>query len=241
MPIRRRRVARKRPARKARRAPARRAHTGLHGSNIAKIAETQESVTFNANTPQLAQFSITDFPRASAVATNFKWYRATHVTYTYNPEYNVFQEGSGVTKPYFYSVMVRDGNPASAVSQAILIEQGAKPRSFASQVKLSYKPNLTQVMEAAYLNSDSTTKKQLGIKPVFNAWINTATPIGQVVEPVIVGTQPAVTPEPILNNVQYYGHGWNVSAANASALIGYYSVTVHWEFKEPNAVRLLTQ
>jgi len=109
-----------------------------------RVIETFEAVDINSNQSTQHVFTLAQFARASNIATNFKWYRAARVVWTYDPLYNTFQDGvNAASKPYMYTVMNRaqqeNANNMGTVQQ--FQSTGARPVPFVSQKKVSYKPN----------------------------------------------------------------------------------------------------
>jgi len=125
--------------------------------------------------------------------------------------------------------MNRTGSPN--LSLASLEAQGAKPLSFTSQRKISYKPNLLQALAVAVRTSGQNDGfANIGNTPVYDRWIATQ---GFLTNDPIPTTQ-TYTPEPNINNPVYYGHSYWVNQEGTNSVnIG--SVTYHcvWEFKDP--------
>jgi len=87
-------------------------------------------------------FSLSQFPRACAVAASFQWYKAAKVTWTYEPCFNTFQSGAAATsKPYLYIVMNRTQNQNNLPALNQIQACGAKPVALVSTRKITYKPN----------------------------------------------------------------------------------------------------
>jgi len=262
------RVNRKRraaPRRKAprRKAPRRKGGKGMGGKQFASMKETV-SVPHAINSNQLYNnfFSLNQFPRASAVAPNFKWYRAVKVEWEYLPIFNTFQEeatvGSltGYGVPYLYMLMNRTQDSYSpsvnAVDQQAWIESsGARPRTLSSKKVFTYKPNwcssglLTNVVTQGTPNQIASIAPQ-GLKKEFGWLACPNKPIlanGQILPGII---QPVSDTDQLLtnssqvavttNNVVYNGHDIFVQQTNAAENTSVASaiLTVHWEFKDAN-------
>jgi len=136
MPARRQRNRRVR--RVARRKAGKRVAKRSGTSQYAKITETYAFTDINPGLNYNFDFNLSQFIRASQLAPNFKWYKAAKVTWTIEPLYNTFQDGTAgteVTMPYYYSVM----NRTQDNSQLLLTDfqaMGCKPKKMISkQVK----------------------------------------------------------------------------------------------------------
>jgi len=144
MPLRRRRPQKKRPLR---RRPVRKGQVMpaiAEKGQTCRVIETYEAVDINSNQGTQHVFNLAQFARASNIATNFKWYRAARVTWTYDPLYNTFQDGvNAASKPYMYTVMNRaqQENTINMGTVQQFQSTGARPTPFITQKKISYKPN----------------------------------------------------------------------------------------------------
>ena len=130
-------LRRRRPTRKPR----------VSHSDVARIHEVVEFEDVTANTVQGLNFSLFQFPRASELAPNFKWYRAAKVEWLIDPNYNIYAEGAvggiangSTTVPYLYHRMNRNQD-GFIYTIRNLQAMGAKPIKFTKQLKYSYKPN----------------------------------------------------------------------------------------------------
>jgi hypothetical protein len=179
-----------------------------------------------ANQTYSEYFNIQECPRALTVARSFRWYRLKSVRYIYTPEYNVFQEGVGNTKPYMFRVMNRTGdNALLTVNQ--MESMGAVPIPFTKTIKFSYKPNLIQAVQLGGSRTNDATLP-IGAQPLFHKWLATKwnyTPS----QP----NPPAFNTQGIPNCPNYFGHQYNIRAGNAAAILGNTEVHLVWEFKEP--------
>jgi len=151
-----------------RRKPARRPRRKLRMPKMAdkgqtcRVIETFEAVDLNSNQPIQHTFNLAQFPRACNIAPNFRFYRAAKVIYTYDPLYNTFQDGvNAASKPYMYSVMNRAQqlNQGGMNSVQSFQVAGARPVSFTSQKKISYKPNWCSpgLLQVRQLNTPPTS------------------------------------------------------------------------------------
>jgi len=135
---------RARRARKPNRKPRRKIGRRSGGAKVSQMARISETIEFNKLTPNLqmnAAFTINQFERARTLATNFRWYKPTKVTWTLTPQYNTFQGGvSSPSVPYVYTVMNRTQD-SSAMTLSDFLSQGAKPHKLTSSRKITYRPN----------------------------------------------------------------------------------------------------
>lgn len=92
-------------------------------------------------------FSIGEFPRASRLASLYKFYKADYVEWEYTPQYNTFQDDlaeSNQQIPYMYSIMNRtqDANIVpTAQTVQFMQSMGVSPKKFTNKVVIRYKPN----------------------------------------------------------------------------------------------------
>lgn len=204
----------------------------------ASIVETINDIdgTYNPNQLYAETLSLALFARARSLATQFQFYRAKKVTYTYEPLYNTFQQGSPVTKPYIYMMMNRTQLPFTG-GLAQLQASGARPKPFTSLVKLSYTPNwCSSGLVASIGNPVAFTNDvaSIGIKKEYG-WLacptsDNGTNADVVEQPTNLSTvfdsQVAVN-----NNVPYNGHVVYIDQTTGSGGIARLTIQVHWEFK----------
>jgi len=113
------------------------------GGQTARIKETVEFTDLNPGIGYDFCFNLSEFRRASALAPNFKWYKASLVEWTIEPLYNTFQDGTTggeVTLPYMYMTMNRTQDVLS-LGLADLQGMGAKPKKLVAKTVIKYKPN----------------------------------------------------------------------------------------------------
>ena len=246
MPIRRKRASRK-PRRNNRKPRmggrmGRSAGPSLAASGrnqFASIVETIKDIdgAYLPNTPYGETFSLADFNRAKALATNFQYYRAKSVTYTYEPLYNTFQAGGSSTKPYIYLMMNRTQlNYAGGLDE--IQHSGGRPKAFTSLHKVTYKPNWCSpgliatdhdnpVNGAAQLGS----MKQFGwlTCPTLDFGANDANDVlDSALNPSSNYTEPIVV---VTNNVKYNGHLVFIDQPGNDQPVARVTIQVHWEFK----------
>jgi len=109
---------------------------------MARIVETLEFADLTVKDTYQSVFSLSQFPRACAVAGNFQFYKAVKVVWSYEPLYNTFQSGNAaISKPYIYMLMNRTQNQNNATTLQNIQACGAKPRALVSKIVIAYKPN----------------------------------------------------------------------------------------------------
>jgi len=252
-PVRRPRRARK-PARKAR---VRRGLGTFATNQIARIVESLEFVDVNPGVNYNFQFNLSQFIRASTLAPNFKWYRATKVEWTIEPLYNVFQDGtagSEVTMPYYYSVM----NRTQDSSQLTLLDyqaMGCKPRKMTTKQVMKYRPNwCSGGLNLQWYNALTGTYEAtptVGLKAQYSYLASPrqeipATTNASLTNPILPDVQnpPATTvtaAQVYTNAVVYNGHSIFIDQGVPTGVLqpcGKVVCTVHWEFKDPQSSNL---
>lgn len=224
---------RRRPVRR----PRRSAQTSgrIQTKQYARCVESVMFTQVSANTDTNYQFDISLFVRASAVAKNFKFYRAKRVVWTYIPEYNTFQSQVGnSTAPQMSMIMNRTGDN-TAWTPAEYDAQGAVPKLFTSQRVIAYKPNLCQPFNVTLgaVSPDPgglvPTTGILGNTPVYNRWIGTG---GYSLESNSPGPTEIIIRS---DKTPYYGHAcyWYVTSVGNTQPIASVFCEVEWEFKDP--------
>lgn len=159
MAFRRRRFQKKRSFKKRRTGPKRSfkkrsiksRHAPLKKGTGAHTVETLDfgPINLNSGSPYELAFQISQFERAVAIQQEFRFYRATHVTWTLEPAYdqypaNVVLAVTGTVSadsiPYVYIKMDRTG---SAPFQSLddFQDSGLKPRKWDRKIVTKYRPN----------------------------------------------------------------------------------------------------
>lgn len=250
--------ARRRPARRPRRAPRRNPmkRRGKKGGKLAvpramraapdqyaKVIESIQITDSFSNQPYGRVFTLTDFDRASLIATNYKWYKAAKVTWTYTPLYNTFQDqpGATVSKPQIYFSMNRTQDNF-VVSQGSILAQGSRPQQFTSNKVISYVPNWCSPGLMVKARDPGTGNVldivQCGVKAQTD-WLNTpnVTLVGGQLQRLNVPTDLSSAGFiPVLNavdNVMYNGHVDYVYQENSTEPVYSLICTVTWLFKQP--------
>lgn len=235
---------RKAPARRGRRIP--RAMPVMAGKNqVASCIETLDLGVCLTNAGQLNTFTLGQFPRAYAMATLFSFYKASKVTWTYEPLYNTFQEGVGaVGKPYILLSMNRQQESLSA-GYRNLLSAGARPVPLAGIKKISYVPNwcspgLTHIT-ANFSTGDLSNLQATGLQKQFD-WIATpaTTPLGafnpgssdNYTDVINETTSTNAVVNMNYVNVAYNGHASHIFQDGAlNTPIARLTCQVHWVFK----------
>jgi len=227
-------------------------HTGK--LQTAKIIETVEFNDLTSNQVIHANFAIGQFERASALAPNFKFYKAAKVSWNLEPLYNVFQEGttSALSVPYLYTVMNRTQD---AVGQVVgdLQAMGARPKKLVAKHTTTYRPNWCSPGLTTYSRSMTapyfvTAVQNMGLKTQYGYLPCPNTNTGSV------GTTSAMSPDWFpnstiapgevslpaqisLNQVVYNGHAYFIDQlvnAAADIKVARLTCTVEWHFKDPH-------
>jgi len=210
------------PRRKA--APRRRAakkfpkSTGL-ANNFANVIETyQAAVDIEAGQAYSLAPKLRSFPRASAVGSNFQFYRCSKVEYKFEPYYNTFQDTSGgATVPQLFWVMNRNGTQPTTLSIPWFQEQGVKPHKLIKDYVISYKPNTLVQLN----NNVVSPPAQTSVAEAWDKWINTFE--------VQSGNY-------VLNDdCEFQGHVMMVDEkiSTPTTAVARMTITAHWEFDKP--------
>lgn len=236
----RRRAAGKRVARKSKKSQK--------AGQYATITETIQAEDLLANTDTAAVFNLSQFQRASRIASNFKWYKAAKVTYSLVPLFNTFQEGIAVDSvPYLYTVMNRTQD---GLAQTVfdLQAMGAKPARLVGKKTISYVPNWCSGGLSTY-SFDPVTRNVIGgtNQGLRAQYAYLACPDSFSGAPDIPFTLNPIEPSPGLvnasmtainaNQVTYNGHNYFVDQLFSGGLtntVARLTCTVTWLFKDPH-------
>jgi len=253
MPIRRRAVRRyrRKPNRRVRRKAA------AKGREIASLTECISIASFNSNSLAVNTFQLSQFPRASQVAANYKFYKATHCEWTYTPQFNLYAQNNSLgssTMPYMYSQMNRtqDSLPASAQNpantRAFLESAGVAPVLFNRKRVVKYVPNwCSPGLSYAVTNNSNPNQPVIastasaGLKTQYGWLAAPQTSTNSAVQrnsllPISpqIGNPPQELAVPVYTNlVQYNGHAtfFRQDTQVAQASIGFLTLKVRWAFK----------
>lgn len=206
--------------------------------NYARVVETDEFATqsYALGAQRVVGLSTVAFPRAAAVAIQYKWYRLAKIDWEYRPKYNVFQEATASTAtpsiPYLWTLRAKEMPVASfdpLVGTGVLNnyqECGAVMRKFNRKITLRYKPN---TLERTTIQSQAVPDNTHNVfSPVYNKWFPTQDPNN------------ASTDVDNIPSVIYYGHYDYVDQDTVSAVQPAFDVFLRctWEFKEPQLPNL---
>lgn len=143
----RRRMAGKRVARK---------RAGKPATQYATIKETIEFKDLAPNTAYSLLFNLSQFSRASALAKNFRFYKAMKVEWALEPLYNIYYDNAtGDTVPYLYKVMDRTQDTLGITLQDIQ-GMGAKPIKLVSKKTFTFTPNWCSGGLTTYVNNEAS-------------------------------------------------------------------------------------
>jgi len=232
------------------------------GGQMARIKETVSFVDLDPNLGYNFNFNLSQFRRASALAPNFKFYKATRVEWTIEPLYNTFQDGTTgaeVTVPYMYLTMNRTQDQTGIVL-ADIQAMGAKPQKLVGKKTISYVPNWCSPGLNTYANSQFMTPSggvanalvritNLGLKAQYSLLASPDTVDAnnaQNVPSYIVPSIPPGTNQDGLNainanQVVYNGHTvWIDQEVPTGTLqpVARVVCTVHWVFVGPHCTYL---
>jgi hypothetical protein len=193
------------------------------------LHETIAGGTVAPNTVYNTNICLYDFARSKALAQYFQWYRIVKVEYRYTPYFNVSQQPGAVATqpslPQMLMVMNRNGWQAWS-TRAQLEAQGARPRLFTKNLKVSYRPN--NIIQTAYAGQgnypSTTTNTAVGVSERTFGWISTKDPTSSAAASL---------------QVPYYGHSVLFAEDNAGTLaqgIGNCEIHIWVEYKEASAI-----
>lgn len=186
------------------------------------------------------------FKRATILASQYKFYRATRVEYQYTPLFSTYQAGAGASVPYLYQVMNRNGEQqptnvsgVATLSRQLLQRMGATPTKLTKQIVKSYKPNtlVGTASQHRLSNGGSLGKTEAFISwnftPKYDEWISTEAL--KTSYPIMQGTG---ADSAIMSPPNYYGHWWYIQQDDPNELVPVCDVLVkiHFEFKDPRSL-----
>jgi len=193
-------------------------------ANYASGTETLGShidIPATPDEPAFINNSMSEFERAALIIDNYRFYRITYISYTYEALYDQFNEKSatagtytGNQLPQVYFLMCRDATDTYATSAA-METAGVRPRKFDRNLTFKYKPNTLGATNI--FNTGTAGYNGILPKISFNDWIPTQNTAGNA------------------NNLNALYNGHLISFTNIpTATRIFYKVTIHWEAKEPN-------
>lgn len=208
--------------------------------NVARITETHEFGVLVANTDINAGFSIANFPRATALAQNFRYFRAKRCVYRMVPYYNTYQSGGTAVRPSYRLIMNRTGDN-TAWTVAEYDAQGSVPKVFVKEITTKYTPNLVQSVQIQPNsainvyggNVADSTFVSVGSRPIFNQWLATES-FGIYTNIAATPNIPGTLTYNNRPNVMYWGHSVLITVPGSGAInVGVLTCEVEWEFKDP--------
>jgi hypothetical protein len=224
------------------------------------VTETFELQNIPSNINNHFGFSLNQFVRAQRVGINYRWYKAAKVTWTMEPQFNVYQSGgTGPALPFIYTRMNRTGD-LTVLNVNDLLAMGAKPKKFTSNVKLSYVPNwcspglITQAVVAvpgSILGAINNVFMN-GLRPQ-KGWLATPDDVQLRADTAVRQFQSQVNNQGANNNgntpssvpgsgaapvtaatVAYQGHDMYIEQIRSPTVVSCkVSCTVEWVFKDP--------
>jgi len=229
---------------------------GVRGglNDFGQMATIKETVAFQDLDPNLGynfNFNLSQFVRASALAPNFKFYKAKSVEWCIEPLYNTFQDGTTggeVTIPYMYLTMNRTQD-STGINLPDIQAMGAKPQKLVGRKVIRYVPNwcspgliAVQFLGPSGGNAQSTygLQKQFSYLacPDTNLGMNNGSafiPSSAPNQNIPFSNAPAMTM--FANKVVYNGHTVWVDQEVATGTlqpVARVTCTVTWHFKDPH-------
>lgn len=257
MPLRRRRVFRKRRAARRplrrrgglRKGVFRRSARSLIAKPTSQYGTVTETITLpdlSGNAPYQYDLNLSQFPRSVAVTALYQFYRLKYVEFKYIPKYPMGTQAApgaqagdyayGRPMRFFY-MMNRLGTEPLTSSLEVFEKKGCKPIPFGDSrgkaVIVKYKPNLMSAVQSIGPQNPGINSTQTTITPVFNRWINRW------------ATDYSGSPSPQYDvdntNNDYEGHlVWiddfnlsTLSPPNDEQIVSEVRVTAVWEYKTP--------
>jgi len=245
-----RRVAKRKGNRKGKKS----GHLNTRAPQFARIVETVNIQDAPSNTLNTLGFCLNDFNRARFESNNWQFFKAAKVTWTYEPLYNTYQDGTGtaLSKPYLYTRMNRTQDKVIPFGLGGLQGAGAMPKAMVSTIKQTYRPNwnIQGLTIGSQPSGGSYGVAALGARCEYG-WINNSPYLqtqysatsrlpGQLnpsqtgaVSGILSGTTVSQVPSYCL----YNGHDFYIDQKNAdptaTAPICRITMTVEWHFKGP--------
>lgn len=203
----------------------------------AVVVESHELIA----TPEGGNFighQLDQYPRALAVAKNYRYYRCRKVEISFIPYANLFAPGTAFPELYFQidrtQGIVLPGATLPLPTKNMMLARGVMPIKWTGVVNKSYSPSVCR-LENLWQNKlgDSLT----GIAgttttPVLYKWYAT--------QQVAYGDPPQNAASPVMGNyspasLRYFGAAYFIDQplAPPSAVLGTIKMRVHWEFKQP--------
>ena len=172
-------VPRRRPAAKRRQrrsAPGRSAKPRRkmvrRGIEYASCKEVYTVDNMQSNTPYSdTEQNLGDYPRASAIAKNYQFFRIKYIKYKFIARYNTFQgtsnEANAFPIPYMYTMVDKGGALPTTTTIAQLKGEGARPIKFTRDINVAWKPGVS------IMTSNNENTAVLGTSYKISPWILT--------------------------------------------------------------------
>lgn len=211
---------------------------------MANIVETIEFNRLSPNVVQACTFSLSQFQRAKVLATNFRWYKPTSVTWKIEPQFGTYQAvANGPTVPYLYTIMNRTQD-SSFMTLSDMLTQGARPVRLVGAKSLSYRPNwcspalIAQNVQqgvgfGGYLN-------QIALAGMTSAygWLQAPDVTGGSLAPLMNLQGGTTVNSPVTNNPAstiFNGHQYYIDQQVTAGTTPTFKIscTVKWSFKDP--------
>lgn len=220
-----------------------------------QMAQIVETIEFNKLAPNVVQsctFNIGQFERARTLATNFRWYKPTHVTWKIEPQFGTYQAvPGGSTVPYLYTLMNRTQD-SSFMTLSDMLTQGARPVKLTATKSLSYRPNwcspalLSQnvVSLPGQFGGAVNQIAMAGLTAQYG-WLQAPNNLlgGAAITPIFqVGYAPGVVTNTTVSNnaatTLYNGHQYYVEQQTVTTGVPTFKITctVKWSFKDPKNI-----
>lgn len=215
MPIKRRRVYRKKPRMPRRKVMRKRT------SNVpewASLSETKDFGALNVGTSyNINDVQLSAFPRASAVAQGYQYFRIKLLKFIITPLLDTFSSGGATQVPYFHWVINKTGSGYVGLTKDWYLQNGAKPRRFDDKnVVIQYAPavliDTVEAGAAGVVNQPNL--------PKVRQWLTTnADAFGAVFNP---------------STVSHTGHYQLITSEGSTQAMTYrMTMTAEFEFKKP--------
>lgn len=143
--------------------------------------ETIVASDLSGNVPYAFSHVLSSYSRASAITSQFQFYRLRKVVWDLAPKFPLglglatAPAANNVARPMrFYYLMNRQGNQPANINLDWFLDNGCKPKIFGSStarsLRITYRPNLTDSL--SYGGPDNSAEQQISVMPVFNKWVN---------------------------------------------------------------------
>lgn len=234
-PIRRRRLLKRRVVKGRMRKPLFRT-LNANRQDRAVVVESHELTA----TPEGGNFvghQLAQYPRALAVAQNYRYYKCKKVELEFIPYANLFAPGTAFPELYFQVDRVQGVLPPAAIipipTKNIMLARGVMPIKWTSNIRKSYVPSVCRIENLFQNMLGPDVQDVIGVTttPVFNKWYATqkqySVPTPNQANPVSGHYAPEA--------LRWFGAAYFIDQPIAApgAVLGTIKMRVHWEFKEP--------